>query len=473
MEPTTPERFDKFVRSTRSARRKRRGMVPLLAFPGNALPNSLTLAGPALPQRSGTLRPLGLAGLNTFPEAEDKPAPPPPAQKHVPAPLTGSFTMSSRPTRRRKVARTPEPATYGPVAVYQPPPTQPSFVSVPSLTVVPPATPPPQRAAAPTTITVHTAPPPTPDPQLLESIRGLQEQVSALAARGPPAPPPAPAAPTGVSDADILAMLATAALAQPPAPAPAQPQQCLDGAAIMAMLQSLGASMVELHAEQGAARSAAAQDAAALRARQVATHTTLNAKAARTQETADEILKAISELSLTASTGDGPSGGAAMAAAAAGAVGQHVGGVVAEGLAELQAAQAELHAALLEALARKAAPAPAPAPPQPDAPVSEMWEEYSSGGESGHSSEGPPETDSSHLMTLDAFIAGEEQAGRVPAVYGGRAAGYLRAGDSGHFVPLDDVLSVGEVAAGEASDLSDGEVVTVPQGDISFVRSEG
>ena len=81
-------------------------------------------------------------------------------------------------------------------------------------------------------------------------------------------------------------------------------------------------------------------------------------------------------------------------------------------------------------------------------------------------------SDSSALLTVDAYLADQEESGKVPAVYAGRAAALRLPGEGGHWWTLDEVLSTGEVAGDDDDgELSDGEVVTVPQEDLSFVRA--
>jgi hypothetical protein len=99
-----------------------------------------------------------------------------------------------------------------------------------------------------------------------------------------------------------------------------------------------------------------------------------------------------------------------------------------------------------------------------------MWEEYSSAG--GDSSDGDASRSSAgsgeQYETLDVYIGHAEAQGVVPAVYGGAASAH----DAEGLLTLDEYLSDGEVCpGGEHGDLSDGEVVTAAQADVSFVSS--
>ncbi len=430
---------------------------------------------------TGTLRPIGLAGLNTFPDPEPVRAVSP-ARASSPAPLSGaaSFVLSSRPARRGTAKRAPQPApqqpALQPMHTYAPPP---SFVGVPSLTVIPPTpAPAPAPAAAPMRFTITTpaqapAPAPAVDTAVRDALQALKDEVASLRAGIPPAPAPAPApaAPAGLSDGDILAMLAQAAAHQP------QPQHItirqeghsLDGGAIMQALQSLGANMAELHTAQACTRSELAAATEGTNSRVTRSHMQLASKSSRLQSTADAILEAIHQLALEQGQDEG--GIAAVAAATAGHVGSTVGNAVAAGLAELKAAQDELSAAVREALSRPVHPPPAAPPREPE--VTEMWEEYSSAG--GDSSDCNASSSSGgstgRYETLDEYIGTAEATGRVPAVYGAAYSRQVRVQDE--MMTLDEYLSDGEVAPGDDhGELSDGEIVTTAQADVSFISSQ-
>jgi len=427
---------------------------------------------------TGTLRPIGLAGLNTFPDPEPVQAVSPTRAAPSPSPLagTGSFVLSSRPARRG-AARAAQPmqqlSSTPPMYMYTP---QQSFVSVPSLTVIPPSPAPAPSPPAPMRVTITTPaqqqPAPAPvDTHLSDALTALQREVAGLRQQ-PPAPSPPQQPPASVSDADILALLAQAAAAQP------QPQHItirqeghsLDGGAIMQALQSLGANMAELHTAQACTRSAVAAAADGTNGRVARSHMQLSTKASHLQGTADEILDVLRRLATEQGQDEG--GIAAVAAATAGHVGSTVGNAVAAGLAELAAAQEELAAAVREALNRPAAP---PAAPPAEPAVTEMWEEYSSaGGDSSDCNESSASSGSSgRYETLDEYIGTAEARGTVPAVYGAAYSATVAEVQENEVQTLDEYLSDGEVAPGEDyGELSDGEVITTNQADVSFVSTK-
>ena len=307
---------------------------------------------------------------------------------------------------------------------------------------------------------------------MLEALRALQQEVAGLRVPAP-APPTPPLQPRGLGDEDILAMLAQAAAAQP------QPQHItirqeghsLDGGAIMAALQALGANMAELHTAQACTRGEVAAAAEGTNGRVARSHMQLATKSSQLQSTADEILAALRALALEQGQDEG--GIAAVAAATAGHVGSTVGNAVAAGLAELKDAQDELSAAVREALARKAAPVAEPTPREPA--VTEMWEEYSSaGGDSSSDCDvsSSSEHSSGRYETLDEYIGTAEQRGAVPAVYGAAYSSAVASRRAEEEQTLDEYLSDGEVAPGmDQGELSDGEVVTAAQADVSFVST--